>query len=102
MSDNEMWAAGFLSGIGSFFLRNSKGIKAVTLTIKSRSHPEAVQRFAQIAGTNCIMSDAGMKVTLSGKPLHAFLKRLWDELPVERKKEYAALRKAATPDPWEH
>jgi hypothetical protein len=102
MTDNEMWAAGFLSGMGSFFLIDRKGRKVVALTLSSKTKSQAIIRFAQIAGVNAIMSEKGMKVNVTGQPLHNLLRRLWDELTVERKQEYARLRKQATPDPWEH
>jgi hypothetical protein len=93
MTKNEIWAAGFLSAVGSFFTRKDQGRAAVSLTIKSRIHPQAVQRFAEIAEVNAIDSPSGMKVSITGNKLHDLMHRLWDELPQERKLEYAVLRK---------
>lgn len=95
MSENEIWAAGFLSGMGSFFLKQRDGIASVSLTVRSRVHKNAVIRFGQIVGANPTLAGEGMKLTISGKPLHDAMKRLWDYLPYERKTEYARLRKAA-------
>ena len=92
MNDDELWAAGFLSIFGSFFLRQQRG-KVVALSIKSKLRTEAVQRFAVIAGTTVIMTSQGMKIQLSGEPLHNLMKRLWAGLPKQRKREYADLRR---------
>lgn len=81
-------------------MREHLGKKTPMLVVKSKIRTEAVQRFASIAGANVTTSRQGMKITLSGKSLHRLMKRLWDELPMERKREYAALRKTMTRDPW--
>lgn len=89
------WAAGFLSTTGSIA---SVG-KTVRLTVRSTRHLEAVRRLAALAGGEArplvINKKPGIDFQISGKPLHALMTLVWGELTVERKKEYAAARKAA-------
>lgn len=100
------WAAGLLSGLGTFTTFRSNHSKstsaermAARLTLKSTHHTQALQRWADLMGVKAHPSRQnqvwGLKITISGAPLHKIMHALWDNLEAERKKEYAAVRMAA-------
>lgn len=92
---NEVWAAGFLSGTGSLHLAEGRP----TLTIKSTTCTSSVVRLANIIGAtprNIVNGGKpGVKVVVSGGPLHRVMRALWAQLPAKRKREYQVLIQAA-------
>lgn len=105
LTEDEIWAAGVLSVFGSFAtMRNASTIEgrpdaiSAKLSVRSLSHFEAVQKFAEVAGTEAktvkVGDSEGLQVVLTSKKLHAFMTRLWPALPKRRKQEYAAIRRA--------
>lgn len=90
-----IWAAGYLSGSGSFVLVNTANQKQyVRLTLHSRRQKEAILKFADVAGVNVAdIAGGALRVVIAGEPLHRFITATWDYLTDERKREYAGLRK---------
>ena len=105
LENDHEWAAGLLSVLGTFttFKSNQQRAGAVRtaarLTIKSTHHQQALVKWARLMKVKAHPSRQnqvwGLKITVSGAPLHRIMQTLWDKLEDERKKEYAAVRLAA-------
>lgn len=91
-----VWAAGFLAGMGTFIVTQER----VQLVLASRIRTEAIQKMADIMGANVTVgaTDSTSRVTISGEPLHKFMRKIWLHLSNERKVEYAKARKRAKGD----
>ena len=93
------YAAGFISGTGSFAV----ALSSVRLTVRSTKNLDAVRVFGERVGVNVAEGLYGPKgnmkkgvlIQLSGKPLHRLMTQVWDLLPEDRKLEYARARKKA-------
>ena len=95
MTNDEAWAAGYLSASGTLFLSHQNGKSTIWLTVKSTLREDSVNRLGQIIGCNVRDSSQGRKLTITGEPLHQFMRRVWDGLSRSRQLEYAKLRKEA-------
>lgn len=93
------WAAGVIATMGSFLIVSTSGTApaAVRYVARTSKNPEALTRLASIAGVNVTSARQGDKiatqVVLQGSTLHRLMTLVWDELTIERKKEYAAARR---------
>lgn len=97
-----IWLAGVISMSGSMLLVKAKQARVVRLTVTSSLYPEAVQKFADIFGTAAFevkssqITKPTLRISIQGAALHALMTRVWDYLTIERKKQYALLRKQIT------
>lgn len=103
MESNEAsWAAGLLSALGSIavckVIRKQKYGQTlyIRLTVRSRTHTQAVQRFGEIVGVPAkeivTGNHAAWSVVISGDKLHDAMVQFWPELTKERKQEYKKAR----------
>lgn len=100
LTNDQAWAAGVLSVMGSFLLVDpKKGPPNVRLVLKTTrsTHRDAFYRLADALSVDVATGPYNGKVywsiQLSGKPLHVVMTLLWPEITPSRKREYAGLRK---------
>lgn len=92
--DKALWVAGYLSNTGTFLCT----ARTAQLVVKSSLRPEALRRAAEYLDMDIPVHIDGKGITrftLSGNRLHSAMTKVWDYLPMQRKKEYAAVRKLA-------
>lgn len=71
------------------------------MVIKTNNRGEGLQTFVDCVNMGIIVRPGtvngkpGDRITLSGKRLHDLMTKLWPYLPVERKKDYARVRRAS-------
>lgn len=96
------WAAGVIDMGGSLSLIKSGNTRVVRYTLTSGMFPKAVERMATYGGSNTATLPASKttrpakRFTCQGAALHSLMTRVWDYLSIERKKQYADLRKQIT------
>lgn len=94
MTNDYSWAAGYLCGQGTFTISSGKPL----LVVKTLRDRDSIRRLARVMGAQANVATMngkeGMRMTLSGEPLHSAMKNIWSELSTHRKHEYAAIRKA--------
>lgn len=87
--DKIVWAAGFVSVIGSFTVEGHQP----AYVVHSGRFPEAVNVLADALGHHTtVRSDGRTYLVLHGYKLHVVMTKLWPYLPTERKAQYVALR----------
>lgn len=95
-SNDESWAAGYLSGLGSILVIPNGTTR---LVIRTYRDGEALTRFADLFGINArdfeVRGKRGLVVEVSGRTLNDIMRRVWPELTHSRKREYALARKKA-------
>lgn len=80
-------------------MRNARRNKVVRLQITTTRDMEALKIWAGIMGVGTRAykrgpdSKEGMVVSVTGKPLHELMTKLWPYLTIFRRKEYAVARR---------
>lgn len=99
---NAAWAAGVIDSSGSLSIIETGRTKVVRFVLTSGMFPESVKRLADFAGGTTTMlkptktTRNAVRFTTQGAALHALFTRVWDYLSIERKRQYAELRKQIT------
>lgn len=93
------WAAGVFSSSGSIKLVVVGNSRVARYIVTSSLLPEGITRLAKFIGVNAIQlnqsnaSKPSFRVSVQGAALHSFMTRVWDYITIERKQQYADIRK---------
>lgn len=93
------WAAGVFSSGGSIKLVTVGNSRVARYIVTSSLLPESMSRLAKFIGVVPIQLDQAnaknpsYRVSVQGAALHSFMTRVWDYITIERKKQYADIRK---------
>lgn len=91
--DNAIWLAGYVTGVGSLFIRGGK----VYFRLKT-SAAKSIDRVGDIVGKAPNVGTSNGKpaysLLITGDQLHELMTQLWPWLGLGRKMEYAQLRRS--------
>ena len=97
-----IWAAGVLSAGGSLKLVHTAKTRVVRYVLTSSLLPGMVDQLARISGSaantlnQANATNESRRIAIQGAALHPLMTTTWPYLTLERKQQYAELRKQIT------